>query len=161
MTISAHRSISIWLALTLIACACSSTAPQTQELSRPAAQMRESVPEDAMLVQYLEVVTSDVDATCKALAQLHGVTFSEADAALGNARTAALASGGRIGVRAPLAAHEEPGVRPYVLVDDIESAVGNAEAAGAVIAMASTELAGHGKFAIYILGGIQHGLWQH
>lgn len=113
-----------------------------------------------MLVQYLEIVTPDVDATCAALEQLHGVSFGEAVAEFGNARTAALESGGRIGVRAPMAEHEEPVVRPYVLVDDIESAVTTAEAAGAEIAMPPTEIPGDGKFAIYILGGIQHGLWQ-
>ena len=117
--------------------------------------------EETMLVQYLEIVTPDVDATCAALEQLHGVTFGEADARLGNARTAALESGGRIGVRAPMAEHEEPVVRPYALVDDIESAVTAAAAAGAEIAMPPTEIPGHGgEFAIYILGGIQHGLWQ-
>ncbi len=115
-----------------------------------------------MLIQYLEIVTPDVDATCATLEQMHGVRFGEAEAGLGNARTAALESGGRIGVRAPMAAHEELGVvRPYVLVDDIDSAVTAAEAAGAEIAIPPTEIPGYdGKFAIYILGGIQHGLWQ-
>ncbi len=150
MTIPTPRSILAALALTLVVCACRATDAQTQE----------SPTEEAMLVQYLEVVTPDVDATCKVLAQVHGVTFGEAEAGLGNARTAALKSGGRIGVRAPMAAHEQPVVRPYVLVDNIESAVSAAGAAGAEIAMPSTEIPGHGKFAIYILGGIQHGLWQ-
>lgn len=113
-----------------------------------------------MLIQYLEVVTPDVDATCEALAQLHDVAFGDADAGLGNARTATLQSGGKIGVRAPMAAHEEPVVRPYVLVDDIEAAVSAAESAGAEIALPAMEIPGHGMFAIYILGGIQHGLWQ-
>lgn len=113
-----------------------------------------------MLIQYLEVVTPDVDATCNALAKLHGVSFGQPDAGLGNARTAALKDGGRIGVRAPMAEHEQPIVRPYILVADIAAAVSAAEAAGGQIAMPSTEIAGQGKFAIYILGGIQHGLWQ-
>lgn len=116
--------------------------------------------EKAMLIQYLEVVTPDVDATCNALAKLHGVSFGQPDAGLGNARTAALKDGGRIGVRAPMAEHEQPIVRPYILVADIAAAVSAAEAAGGQIAMPSTEIAGQGKFAIYILGGIQHGLWQ-
>lgn len=123
--------------------------------------MQESRTEDAMLVQYLEVVTPDVDATCDALAQMHGVTFGEPVAGFGNARTATLKSGGQIGVRAPMAEHEAPVVRPYILVDDIESAVSVAQAAGAEIALPPTEIPGHGRFAIYILGGIQHGLWQH
>ena len=114
-----------------------------------------------MLIQYLEIVTSDVDATCSALAKVHGVTFGEPVAEFGNARTAALESGGRIGVRAPMAEHEEPVVRTYVLVDDIEAAVKAAEAAGGEFAMRATEIPGGGKFAIYFLGGHQFGLWEH
>lgn len=45
-----------------------------------------------MQVHYLEIVTTEVDATCAAHEQLHGVTFSEDDPGLGNARTATLAS---------------------------------------------------------------------
>lgn len=113
-----------------------------------------------MLVQYLEIVTPDVDATCSLLAKEHGVTFGPPDAGLGNARTAALEGGGRIGVRAPMAEHEQPVVRPYMLVKDIEAAVAAAQKAGGQIAVPPTEIPGHGKFAIYLLGGIQHGLWQ-
>ena len=113
-----------------------------------------------MLVQYLEIVTPDVDATCEALERLHDVSFGATDSGLGNARTAALENGGRIGVRAPMRTDEEPVVRPYVLVDDIEAAVRAAAAAGGEIALPATEIPGHGTFAIYILGGIQHGLWQ-
>jgi uncharacterized protein len=116
--------------------------------------------EKTMLVQYLEVVTPDVNATCSALEQLHGVRFGEPEASVGNARTATLAGGGRVGVRAPMRADEEPVLRPYVLVDDIEAAVKTAEAAGCQIAMTATEIPGHGKFAIYFQGGIQYGLWQ-
>lgn len=117
--------------------------------------------EKTVLVQYLEIVTPDVEATCATLAQQHGVTFAEPDERLGNARTADLAGGGRIGVRAPMAEHEAPVVRPYVLVDDIEAAVAAAEAAGAQIAHPPLAIPGQGTFAIYILGGIQHGLWQN
>jgi uncharacterized protein len=106
-------------------------------------------------------VTPDVDPTCSALEKLHGVTFGKPEAALGNARTATLKGGGRIGVRAPMRKDEEPVVRPYVLVDDIEAAVKAAEAAGGEIALGATELPGQGKCAIYFLGGIQHGLWQN
>jgi predicted enzyme related to lactoylglutathione lyase len=117
--------------------------------------------EKPMLVQYLEVVTPDVDATCTSLEKLHGVRFSAPEAALGNARTAPLKGGGRIGVRAPMRADEEPVVRPYVLVDDIEAAVKSAQAAGGDFAVTATEIPGQGKFAIYFQGGIQHGLWQN
>jgi len=113
-----------------------------------------------MQVHYLEIVTPEVDATCAALATLHGVTFGEPEAGLGNSRTAALANGGRIGVRAPMHETEEPVVRPYFLVDDIEAAAAAAVEAGAEIAHPVLELPGYGTFAIYIQGGIQYGLWQ-
>ena len=114
-----------------------------------------------MLIQYLEIVTPDVDATCTALAAAHGVSFGEPIAGFGNARTASMDGGGMMGVRAPMAEHETAVVRPYVLVSDIAAALSAAEAAGAEIAMPAMEIPGHGQFAIYILGGIQHGLWQN
>ena len=113
-----------------------------------------------MQIHYLEIVTPDVDATCDALAKLHGVAFSTPVAELGNARTAALKSGGQIGVRAPMRADEEPVVRPYILVDDIDAATKAAEVAGGEIALPPMEIPDRGKFSIYIQGGIQHGLWQ-
>ena len=113
-----------------------------------------------MQVHYLEVVTPEVDATCAALAKLHGVTFSEPEPGLGNARTAALGKGGKIGVRAPMHESEAPVVRPYLRVDDIEAAVAAVVEAGGEIAHPPLELPGHGTFAIYIQGGIHHGLWQ-
>ena len=113
-----------------------------------------------MQIQYLEIVTPDVDAVCGSYAQLHGVTFGEPDAGLGGARTAPLAGGGMLGVRAPMHDAEEPVVRPYLLVEDIEAAVAAAVAGGGEIAHPPMELPGHGTFAIYIQGGIHHGLWQ-
>jgi predicted enzyme related to lactoylglutathione lyase len=115
---------------------------------------------EAILVAYLELVTLDVDTTCSALEELHGVSFGDPDAGLGNARTAPLPGGGMIGVRAPMHEEEQPVVRPYVLVDDIGVAIEAAKAAGAQIIVPPMELPGHGKCAIYVLGGIQHGLWQ-
>lgn len=113
-----------------------------------------------MQVQYLEIVTPDVDAVCATLAVIHGVSFSEPEAGLGNARTARLAGGGLVGVRAPMHETEEPVVRPYLLVDDIEAAAEAARAAGGEIAHPPMEIPGHGIFAIFIQGGIHHGLWQ-
>ncbi len=159
MTNFIPRQFMSWLVLTWGVCACSATDVQNQE-SLTAAAAQEAETQNAMLIQYLEVVTPDVEATCNALAQLHGIAFGEAVPGLGNARTAALQSGGMIGVRAPMAAHENPVVRPYVLVDDIEAAVTAAQSAGAQIALPAMEIPGHGMFAIYILGGIEHGLWQ-
>ena len=113
-----------------------------------------------MQVYYLEIVTKDVDATCATFAQLHGVAFGEQNPGLGNARTAALANGGMIGVRAPMHESEEPVVRPYLLVEDIDAAAEASVKAGAEMAHPPMEIPGHGKFAIYIQGGIHHGLWQ-
>ncbi len=113
-----------------------------------------------MQVHYLEIVTPEVDATCATHEQLHGVIFSKADSTLGNARTATLANGGMIGVRAPMHESETPVVRPYFLVKDIDAAVAAAVKTGGETAHPPMDIPGHGKFAIYIQGGIHHGLWQ-
>lgn len=113
-----------------------------------------------MQIHYLEIVTKEVDAVCAAYAAANGVQFGEPDAALGNARTAAMPGGGLVGVRAPLRENEEPVVRPYWLVDDIEAAVAAAVKAGGMLAVPPMELPGHGTCAIYIQGGINHGFWQ-
>lgn len=113
-----------------------------------------------MRIHYLEIVTKDVDAVCAAYAAAHGARFSGADPGLGNARTAALPSGGLVGVRAPLHESEAPVVRPYWLVDDIEAALAAAVDEGGEIAHPPMEIPGHGTFAIYIHGGIHHGLWK-
>src|SRR5688572_6172229 len=116
--------------------------------------------ENVMQIYYLEIVTRDVDTVCTAYAAANGLEFGDADAALGNARTAALSGGGLVGVRAPLRESEEPVVRPYWLVDDIEAAVAAAVDAGGELAHPPMEIPGHGTFAIYILGGVDHGVWQ-
>ena len=113
-----------------------------------------------MQIHYLEIVTPDVEMTCRALERLHGARFGEPVPVLGQARTAALGGGGRIGVRAPMRDTEAPVVRPYLRVDDVAAAAEAAEAAGAEIALPPTELPGEGTIVIYILGGIEHGLWQ-
>ncbi|MBK7779507.1 MAG: hydroxylase [Ardenticatenia bacterium] len=113
-----------------------------------------------MKIQYLEIVTREVDAVCAAYAAAHKVQFGEADAGHGNARTAPLAGGGLVGVRAPLRDTEEPVVRPYWLVDDIDAAVAAAVQAGGQLALPPMEIPGHGTFAIYLQGGNDHGLWQ-
>jgi len=115
---------------------------------------------NAMKIHYLEIVTPDADAACALYSAVHGVTFGEADQNLGGARTAKLAGGGMLGIRAPLRPTEKPVVRPYLLVDDIQAAVAAAAESGARIAMEPTEIAGYGQFAIVIHGGIESGLWQ-
>ena len=114
---------------------------------------------ETMKIQYVEIVTPDVDAVCNTWGQLHGLSF-RTEAALGNARVAELEDGGLLGVRAPMHEQETPVVRPYVLVDDVDEAARKAVESGAELAHEPMELPGHGKFAIFIQGGIQQGLWQ-
>lgn len=113
-----------------------------------------------MQIHYLEIVTPDVDAVCAAYAAAHGVEFDQPDAGLGDARTTTLPGGRLIGVRAPLHPSEQPVIRPYWLVDDIEAAVAAVVEAGAEIAHPPMEIPGHGTFAIYVQGDVHHGLWQ-
>ena len=113
-----------------------------------------------MQIRYLEIVTKDVDAVCAAYAAAHGIEFGAPDARLGNARTAPLPADALVGVRAPMHETEEPVVRPYWLADDIEASVAAVVKAGGVVAHPPMEIPGLGTFAIYIQGGIHHGLWQ-
>lgn len=113
-----------------------------------------------MKIHYLEIVSHDVDAVCKSYEAAHSVSFGEADELLGGARTCVLADGSIVGVRSPLRDTEEPVVRPYWLVDNIEQAVASVEAQGAIIAVPPMELPGKGQFAIYIQGSNDHGFWQ-
>ena len=113
-----------------------------------------------MQIQYLEIVTPDVDAVCQTYSISYGVTFSDADPNLGGARTAKLAGGGVVGVRRPLRDTENPVVRPYVLVDNIQTSVDAAAEAGAQVALPPMEIPRHGTCAIVIQGGIESGLWQ-
>lgn len=115
---------------------------------------------EKMTLHYLEIVTPDVDGVCAAYEAALNIKFGLADAVLGGARTAPLPGGGIIGVRGPLRDTEEPIVRPYWLVDDIEAALTAAVERGAFIAHRALELPGKGTFAIYIQGGVEHGLWQ-
>lgn len=113
-----------------------------------------------MQIHYLEIVTKEVDEVCAGYAAANGVQCGGSDAGLGNARTAALPGGGLVGVRAPMHESAEPVVRPYWLVDDIAAALAAAVEAGGQVAHPPIEIPGHGTFAIYIHGGIHHGLWK-
>jgi predicted enzyme related to lactoylglutathione lyase len=115
---------------------------------------------EGMQVYYLEVVTKDVDQVCAAYSAAGGVKFGKPDAGLGGARTAPLPGGGMVGVRAPLRDTEAPVVRPYWLVQDIKAAVAAARKAGGQVAVEPTAIPGHGTFAIYVQGGVDHGLWE-
>jgi predicted enzyme related to lactoylglutathione lyase len=113
-----------------------------------------------LAVHYLEIVSNDVDALAGLYQRMHGLTFGPPDADLGQARVATRPDGTLVGIRKPLAAHEQPIVRTYLAVDDIQDAVKKAEASGAVIAYPPTRQGQRGTFAIVIQGDVQHGLWQ-
>jgi len=113
-----------------------------------------------MRIHYLEIVCRDVSAQCAAWERLHGLEFGPPVADLGNARVGRAADGSLVGVRAPLAEHEQPTLRAYLEVDDIAAAVEAAEAAGGVIAYPPTRQGDTGTWAIYFLGDVQIGLWQ-
>jgi len=126
----------------------------------PTENKKETQTGAAMKIQYLEIVTPDVDALCNQYSAIHAIRFSKPDANLGGARTATLNGGGLIGIRGPLRDTETPVIRPYVLVDDIKASVAAAAGACAEIAISSMEIPGHGTIAIVIQGGIECGLWQ-
>lgn len=113
-----------------------------------------------MKIHYLEIVTEDVEEACALYSKSHGLKFGPPDKNLGGARTADMDAGGRLGIRPPLRDTELPVVRPYWLVSNISVAVNEAAELGAEIAMPPTEIAGLGRFAIIIQGGIESGLWQ-
>lgn len=111
-------------------------------------------------VHYLEIVTNDLGASCALYGALWGVIFGDEVADLGGARTATRPDGTLVGIRKPLAEHESPTLRSYITVDDIETSTKAAEEHGAVVAYPPTPQGEWGVFAIVILDGVQHGLWQ-
>ncbi len=117
-----------------------------------------AVPEHT--VHYLEIVTPDVEAACRLYGSAYGWRFDATKPELGGASVATLPDGSLCGIRAPMHAQEKPTVRTYLRVTDIEAAVREAAKLGAEIALAPTEIPGHGRIAIYLHGGIEQGLWQ-
>jgi predicted enzyme related to lactoylglutathione lyase len=113
-----------------------------------------------MAVHYLEIVSNDVDTLTALYQRMHGLAFGPPDPDLGQARVATRTDGTLVGIRKPLAAHEEPIVRTYLAVEDIQQAVKQAEDSGATIAYPPTRQGQRGIFAIVIQGDVQHGLWQ-
>ncbi|MEM1145378.1 MAG: hypothetical protein AAGI88_22595 [Pseudomonadota bacterium] len=116
--------------------------------------------QNVMRVHYIEIVTKASDEQISLLEKVHGVEFGEPEADLGQARVAKLDSGTLLGVRSPLAEHEQPVTRTYYEVADIAAAVSAAEAAGGLVAYPPTQQGDSGTWAIYFLGEAQIGLWQ-
>jgi uncharacterized protein len=113
-----------------------------------------------MAVHYLEIVSDDADTLTALYQRMHRLSFGPPDSDLGEARVATRADGTLVGIRKPLAAHEQPIIRTYLAVDDIQEAVKQAEDSGATIAYPPTRQGQRGTFAILIECGLQHGLWQ-
>jgi predicted enzyme related to lactoylglutathione lyase len=113
-----------------------------------------------MAVHYLEIVSTDVDTLTALNQRMHGLSFGPPDLDLGQARVATRTDGTLVGIRKPLAAHEQPIMRTYLAVEDIQQAVKKAEDSGATIAYPPTRQGQRGTFAIVIQGDVQHGLWQ-
>ncbi len=76
-----------------------------------------------MAVHYVEIVSNDVDTLIGLYQRMHGLSFGPPDPDLGQARVATHADGTLVGIRQPLAAHEQPIMRTYLAVDDIHHAV--------------------------------------
>jgi predicted enzyme related to lactoylglutathione lyase len=123
-----------------------------------------------MAVHYLEIVSNDVQTLTGLYQRIHGLSFGPPDPDLGQARVATGGDGTLVGIRKPLvasprgrrrrAAHEQPIMRTYLEVEDIQQAVKKAEEHGAVVAYPPTRQGQRGTFAIVIQGDAQHGLWQ-
>lgn len=111
-------------------------------------------------MHYLEIVSNDAGTLIELYQRMHGLAFGPPDPDLGQARVATREDGTMIGIRKPLAAHEQPIIRTYLPSEDIALAVTNAEANGAIIAYPPTRQGQRGTFAIVIQGDVQHGLWQ-
>lgn len=114
----------------------------------------------SMSIHYLEIVSDDVDTLAALYERMHGLSFGPPDPDLGQARVATRPDGTLVGIRKPLAAHEQPIMRTYISVEDIQQAVEKAESSGATIAYPPTRQGERGTFAILFQGGVQHGLWQ-
>ena len=113
-----------------------------------------------VVVTYVEIVSNDVGTLAGLYESMHGLSFGQSDPDLGEARVATHVDGTLIGIRKPLAAHEQPIMRTYLPVEDIQQAVKKAEESGATIAYPPTRQGNHGTFAIVIQGAVEHGLWQ-
>ena len=104
-----------------------------------------AVPEHT--IYYLEVVTTDVEAACHLYGEAYGWNFEAKGPEWGNSFVATLPNGSLCGIRAPMHEQENPIVRTYLRVTDIETAVQKAGELGAAIALEPMEMPEHGKIA--------------
>ena len=113
-----------------------------------------------MAVHYLEIVSNDVDTLTGLYQRMQGISFGPPDPDLGQARVATRADGTLVGIRKPLAAHEQPIMRSYVAVENIQQAVKKAEKHGATVAYPADPTGTAGDLCNRDSGDVQHGLWQ-
>jgi predicted enzyme related to lactoylglutathione lyase len=113
-----------------------------------------------MAIHYSEIVSSDAEALVGALPAHARPLFGLPDPDLGQAGAATHADGALVGIRKPLAEHEQPIMRTYLAVEDIQQAVKKAEESGATIAYPPTHQGNQGTFAIVVQGDVEHGIWQ-
>ena len=148
-----------FLVAPLIFAACQGlvTSEKNEGLSK---DVKENVTVPEYGIQYLEVVTANPQVLRDFYSTAYGWKFSEATPELGGAFFASLPNGSLWGIRGPLRESEAPVVRTYLRVNNINSAIKKAEELGALIAIGPLEIPERGSFAIYILGGIEQGLWQ-
>lgn len=113
-----------------------------------------------MNIHYLEIITQNVEKEIAILELTQNLEFGNAVAELGNARVATTRTGESIGVRAPMHDGEKPIIRPYFLTKNLSEKVEAIAELGADIALPSMTIPGRGEIAIYMLDGIEYGLWQ-
>lgn len=117
-----------------------------------------TVPEHG--IHYLEIITPDAEAARDFYSQAYGWRFSDMAPELGNSFVASLPGGSLCSIRAPMHDQEKPTVRTYIRVTDISTSIQRTAELGATVALDPVEIAGRGKIAIYLYGGIEQGLWQ-
>lgn len=117
-----------------------------------------NIPENE--IYYLEIVADDAEATRDFYREAYGWQFGEPVPELGGAFVASLPNGSVCAIRASMHAMETPTVRTYIRVLDVEAAVQKAVDLGATLALDATELPGQGTIAIFLIGGVEQGLWQ-
>jgi predicted enzyme related to lactoylglutathione lyase len=105
-----------------------------------------------VVVEYLEIVTNDVDAVTALYQRIHVLSFGPSGPDLAHARVATRVDGTLVGIRKSLAAHEQPIIRTYLTVEDIQQAVNKADDSGATIAYRPTRQGTRGTLQSRFMG---------
>jgi len=111
-------------------------------------------------VHCFESVGNEVDALTGLYQHTHGLSFGLPGPDLGQARVATQANGALVGIRDPLAADEQPIVRTYFAVEDIQHVVKKAGESGATIAYPPNPPGQPGHLRNRDPGRRGHGHWQ-